>query len=719
MPGDGSHQSDADFSIVLVLSALLVFVPPALSQVVPDARQASEPLGRIELPAGWRAQFWKSSDAQALLRLCPRELADLVPVQAGLRFCRCPACGAEERDDALSWSVVQPNVLKCRRCGVPVPNDSYPAKVNKEVPEEKVEVLPGIVHHYSYHAVEDSQARYPDERLYLQAKCDYEARKYLARAALYAAAESHSRAPSARDRQMTLLACVIMLRFAQVYPAYAIHCDQPGRSKQILPARLQPPYRRGYQSGKWEWSGCLEVPLNLVAACALLKGDPAWAEAGRLLDDPAPERTVEREFFFAAAEFAKAQPEEFSEDAVHVYRGVLAVGRLLGDHALMAEAMARLDGFARRGFYHDGFWRQAEIRAHRRIVSFLDGWVGSLLPAQPDAAEMAAAGPAAPLAGSSSATKPRDPSSAISMLDLARKASAAVGSRALDNEVQQASWPSPPGTTAGRRPVLLGGAGLARLALGEGEGTLDVEVRGLDSYSGPHFQRLALRLSVAGLPVLDDLDEGGETATGWELATPSHNTVVVDGLNQRETPIAARSPAAGSDFHFFAADQDFQVVAAEDPRAYPQSTTRYRLIVVGTSSARTRYALSVFQVEGGLQHDQIYHAAPGRRDRWALPGLNSKPPASLLPPSITFLPSARPDQGRWFVQAYGEFQLEAQATWTRPTLAQLVPVGMETTLAVASRPAEPPGPTLPLGLRLHVLGDAPLTVFTEIGRAHV
>ena len=69
-----------------------------------------------------------------------------------------------------------------------------------------------------------------------------------------------------------------------------------------------------------------------------------------------------------------------------------------------------------------------------------------------------------------------------------------------------------------------------------------------------------MRLSAAGVPILDDLDEYGATATGWELATASHNTVVVDGLNQRETPLMAGKPAAGSDFLFFAADPDFQVV---------------------------------------------------------------------------------------------------------------------------------------------------------------
>ena len=43
-----------------------------------------------------------------------------------------------------------------------------------------------------------------------------------------------------RDSRLARLSCVIMLRFAQVYPAYAIHSDQPGRPKDLEPARLQP-----------------------------------------------------------------------------------------------------------------------------------------------------------------------------------------------------------------------------------------------------------------------------------------------------------------------------------------------------------------------------------------------------------------------------------------------------------------------------------------------
>jgi len=47
---------------------------------------------------------------------------------------------------------------------------------------------------------------------------------------------------------------------------------------------------------------------------------------------------------------------------------MLAVGRLLDDPGLVREALARLDGFMQRGFYHDGFWRQADARAQQFFV---------------------------------------------------------------------------------------------------------------------------------------------------------------------------------------------------------------------------------------------------------------------------------------------------------------------------------------------------------------
>jgi hypothetical protein len=339
----------------------------------------------------------------------------------------------------------------------------------------------------------------------------------------------------------------------------------------------------------------------------------------------------------------------------------------------------------------------------------LDGWVAGLLgeEIEPRSSKDKDAEPVSRNPGVIGGNRP------LPILELARLAGASIASRAPENSVLQASWPSRQPPSFKRRPMLLGGAGLARLAVGQDHRALDLEIRGEDSYSGPHFQRLAVRISAAGQPVLDDLDEREATATGWELATASHNAVVVDGLNQRETPTLARTPAPGGNFLFFAADRDFQVVSIDDPQAYPQSTTRYRQTVVVSSSEHVAYALSVFEVHGGLQHDQIWHAAPGRAERWRLAVPSHRTSESLLPASITFLPGARPDQGRWFVQSYGEFETEARATLLAPSLAGLVAEAGPAEVGRARRgPAAGGTNSVPPTLLLHLLGDTPVTAFT-------
>jgi hypothetical protein len=634
------------------------------------------PFGRFELPEGWQDRFWAEPGARDLAALEPRALATLVPTQAGLRFCRCPACDAAEADDPLRWSPARPEVVTCRKCGVAVPNDKYPAKAgdkgDAKAPEEVVEVRPRVLHKYPYHLVEEPKQAYPDERLYLAAKRDYEAREYLAKAALYAALRSRQADGDGKPGAYARMAAVLVLRFAQVYPAYAVHYDQPGRPKHLQPADLPPPYRRGYQTGKWDWSGCLDVPMNLVIAYALIRDGTGPDEAGRALGDPDPRRTIERDLFRAAAAFVRNQPEEFSESSLYAYRGLLAVGRLLDDADLVNDALARLDGFAERGFYHDGLWRQGDAASHRRVLALIDGWIARLLPGDAAGAPGAAASAMFALAHGAGAAAPFDPRAA---------------------EVQRVAWPAPAGPASPRGPALLGGAGLARLAVGSGANALDLELRGLGGAGSARRSRLALRLAVGGRPVLGDLDDEPPRGDGWDRATASHNTVVVDGLNQGESIDQALAPAPGADVRFFAADPDFQVASLEDRFAYPRSTTRYRETVVAAAGARSRYAVAVFEVHGGLQHDWLAHAAAGSAARWR-PALAMGPgPRSLLPPTIPFVPSARAEDGRWFVQAFGHFGGLSQGRADRPWQALLAGGG---------------GP----GVFLHLLGDAPLSVVT-------
>src|SRR5262245_729301 len=89
----------------------------------PNASRAENPVQRasvfaqFELPDDWEARFWADPGVKALLTLDAKGLAELVPVQAGVRYCRCPKCDATEAENPLRWSPARPKVLPCRRCG--------------------------------------------------------------------------------------------------------------------------------------------------------------------------------------------------------------------------------------------------------------------------------------------------------------------------------------------------------------------------------------------------------------------------------------------------------------------------------------------------------------------------------------------------------------------------------------------------------------------------
>src|SRR5262245_19803181 len=375
------------------LALLAVSIVAAAHAAQPDApERRANVFAQFELPDDWEARFWADPGVKVLLALDAKGLAELVPVQAGVRYCRCPECDATEAENPLRWSPARPKVLTCRRCGATVLGEDRPTAQDKEKdkdkkpPEETVEVLPRVVHHYPYVEPDPQRQRYPDERLYLAAKRDYEAREFLAKTALYAAVRYYEQPADSKDPTLARLASLLVLRFAQVYPAYATHFDQPESPKLFQQADLPPPYRRGYRTGKWDWTASLDVPMNLVIAYALVRDDPALAEAGRSLGDPHPARTIERDLFRASAEFVRLQPEEYSEMSLQAYRGLLAVGRLLDDPALVREALVRLEGFAQRGFYYDGYWRQGDAAAHRRILAVIDGWIERLLAGYPNSA---------------------------------------------------------------------------------------------------------------------------------------------------------------------------------------------------------------------------------------------------------------------------------------------------------------------------------------------
>jgi hypothetical protein len=203
------------------------------------------------------------------------------------------------------------------------------------------------------------------------------------------------------------------------------------------------------------------------------------------------------------------------------------------------------------------------------------------------------------------------------MIDLARAAAGAAIADGPTPEVRQASWPASRAPSEGRRAAFLGGVGLARLSVGGPEDGLDIELKGMGNLGSLHVTRLALRASVGGRIVLDDLDDQSPTRSGWGLVHGSHNAVVVDGLNQRETPPSPVTRRRGP-IPLLRGRSRLQVVAAEI-----RSRTRSRPRPIARSSwpRAAPGPLRGGRLPGrrGLAHDQIYHGPAGGRGRWTRP----------------------------------------------------------------------------------------------------
>ena len=329
--------------------------------------------------------------------------------------------------------------------------------------------------------------------------------------------------------------------------------------------------------------------------------------------------------------------------SLQAYRGLLAVGRLLDDPALVARGRRRLDGFAERGFYHDGFWRQGDAAAHRRVVGpdrRLDRPAAGRLcrPARLRIPVAAADG------------LDRSGVDEVPMLALARAAGdgGAEPTRGRPRSSRRPGRrrrPGAPGT-----PVLLGGVGLARLAVGEGAAALDLELRGQDSLGAPHFQRQALRLAVGGRPVLGDLDDSRPRRPAGTAPTASHNTVVVDGLNQRESLGKAPSAGPGRRFPLLRrrprlpgrhARRPPRLPAVDDPVS-PDARR-------GRRAARTRTPSASSRSTADSSTTRSSTPRPARRPAGRLSVPMGPGPATLLPPSIPYV-ADRTGRGRPLVR---------------------------------------------------------------------
>ncbi len=569
------------------------FPPKVSSQDISKLLQATE--------------FVRGLEEDALIRL--------VPEQSGLYYVGCPNCNGGRQENQLDWTPERPDEVACRFCNHRYPSEKYPMR-------EAVTV----------HNPRGETVRFPfwgDDKGYcyfFQARRDDKVREYLA-------ARTHDLALlyiATGDKAHARRAAVLLDRFAQVFPGWCYHYDYPFQQKQIYDGNVLPEnFRSGYRTARWTWWAYMDIPLPLVRACDWIRDSNVFQELSqeRGLDVTA---RIERDLFRNAGEQVLANPDPLSNMSPTAWRSLVELGRVIGEPRYLHEPVRCIRRLVDAQFFYDGAWSEGSPDYASQTIGGLEN-VLTKLQGYSDPPGY---------------TDPQD-GSRFDHLDLAASFPALQTARSTLRKMQLPSgrfvpvhdtWPTnrrP--AAASSKPFLLPALGHACLGGGAGDRQTQFHLTWSGGYGHQHADNLSLLLFAGEREMLSDLGYTHTAYRAWTLATAAHNTVVIDGQSQAFG--RKEAPSDGSLRFFDVQDPRIQVVSADGTRGYPDLAKIYRrtLVVVDAGEGQ-RYAVDLFEVEGGHTHDYFLH---GDADNAATVStvIDLAPLETLLPPNFRWEPT--------------------------------------------------------------------------------
>ncbi|MFN0052685.1 MAG: heparinase II/III family protein [Planctomycetales bacterium] len=544
-------------------------------------------------------------------------LRGLVPLQSGLRFVGCPNCTGGVQEGQLAWSVERPDEVACRFCRHRYPSEKYPMHEAVVVRNPRGEPA-----RFDYW-VNDKGYRY-----FFKARRDFEVRQYLASQTLSLARlySTTGHKPHARR------AAVILDRFAQVFPGWCYHYDYPFRQKEFDDGDVPTAkFRPGFRTARWNWWAYLDIPSDLVEAFHLIR------DSG-VLEDLSIEQGVDvaarirDDLLRNAGEQVLANPETYSNMSPIAWTALVKLGRTIDEPRYVHEVVRRFRTLIERQFFYDGFWHEGSPSYGSQAVSSLDAVLSELR-------------------GYSDPPEHIDPIDAMRFdkvdleaeFPLIGQARSALENFRLPNgrvvPVHDAWAMSEPLLHIESGPsYLLPALGHACARHGAGPHRSEFHLSWSGGYGHQHADLLSLILFSNSRELISDLGYTHSAYRSWTLATASHNTVVIDGRSQAPGSIAA--PTDGSLRLIDFTNPRVQVISTDAVRAYPGLAKSYRrTLVVVDAGEEDRYAVDLFEVEGGQTHDYFLHSdADGPTRLTASLELMELP--TLLPQGFSWKPTA-------------------------------------------------------------------------------
>ncbi|MDA0709190.1 MAG: heparinase II/III family protein, partial [bacterium] len=516
-----------------------------------------------------------------LMALTEDEMVSRIPEHTGFRFMGCPNCDGGTQEGQLRWSIADPKRVRCHFCEMIFPNETYP--------ENRVMTVTNPVgKSVDYPFWEDATGY----RYLFSAKAWREARVYFSSRAqdlgeLY---------QLTGEGQYARRAALILDTFARYYPGFLVSEDLPHRPKGFA---LSPPYpSMGGKWGRWRHD---EMPTDLVYAYDSIYDSGALEALTQASGEDVKAR-VEQDLFHGAIRQDRFHEKDYSNAAPRIYEGYAVIGRVLGEPGLVHEAVRMSRTLFERKFYEDGFWLEGSVGYHlmtmrgmAQVFKVLKGYQDP--PNYVDPAD-------------GTRYDRIDPERDIAIVARARRILEICrypDGRSLpvhDNWARYDNLLVPEKSTS----TLLAGMGHAWLARGAGEAQTQLHLHFSGGYGHEHADNLSLALFSKGHEVLPDLGYTHTRHRAWSTSSLCHNLVVID--EKRQYTRGGEAPSDGRLLAFETTSDEVQWVEAEAGAAYPGLADVYRrglmLIQAGSSDV---YAVDLFWVQGGAQHDWVLHGS--------------------------------------------------------------------------------------------------------------
>lgn len=542
---------------------------------------------------------------QVKMRMSEDELQRLlaiIPDKKGIYFgVYSPAVPHDGRQPWLlfDWDPDDPFAATCKKSGVRFPNQEYPTSGVVKVRNQL-----GEVQEYPYITSEDGRRCFVEPHIWWLRK-DYMVRKI-----------------ERISRTDPVAAARLLLRFAEVYPGY-VPSDEHAASQaasQVLIEDIGPPYPG--RVGVWRR---LRVDLALVSPLAQaferVRQTTAFEDLGEMLGIDA-EFMVEYHMLRPSVEFMKSMDITNDNMEPTMWRGMVNIGKALGEPDYLHEVADRILGFMDGPFLLDGFYHEVTLSYHQQSVSGITG-VASMLDGWSDPA-----GYTSPRTG----TRFDNANLSTDLARLQRSIKVASELSFPDGGYLpiQDTWATSRGTARDRsESVLYPAAGIARLSRGQGPHHSQAYLTFAAKYGHNHSDPLNLVYYALGHELLPDLGYTHSHYRAWTFSTLGHNTVVVDGRD-----MDMRAGRHGGRTEVFApVDESFQVVAARQENAYPGVAGVYmrELWLIGTEN-EGEYLLDLFRVNGGQRHEYTLSGDANSESRFVTDMKREPYGPYLLPP---------------------------------------------------------------------------------------